>query len=345
MSSRSICPRDSKAIVAGRIADCVAADFTVTIGFAKQGLLADQALDYVGRIEAVRSPIFRRRRTHRPPLAVATAASLRPLLRRRDFGTYKNQCGRVGILAGSKGFTGAALLCSLGALRAGAGLVELFVPEEIYQIVASAAPPEVMVKTISSYRALAEESIDVWAVGPGLGPAHAEGIVEFMSTITQPMVIDADGLNILAEQMPLLQNSRGPRLLTPHPGEMKRLFPRAGVSRAQLAREFCAQYDATLLLKGSRTIVAERDQPLSYNPTGNPGMATGGMGDVLTGVCAALIAQQLAPYGAARLGAWLCGRAAEIAIFNDNDSEQSFSRRDVLAHLGAAFKRSRQKRS
>jgi len=317
--------------------DCVVADFTITIGFAKQGLLADQALDRVGRIEIVTLPDLA------PPdesatATVASAESLRPLLRRRPFGTYKNQCGRVGILAGSKGFTGASLLCSLGALRAGAGLVELFVPEVIYQIVASAAPPEVMVKSINSYHALGEESIDVWAVGPGLGSGHAEKILEFISTITQPMVIDADGLNILAEQMPPLENSRGPRLLTPHPGEMKRLFPRAGISRAQHAREFCAQYGATLLLKGSRTVVAERDQPLSYNPTGNPGMATGGMGDVLTGVCAALIAQRLLPYDAARLGAWLCGRAAEIAIFVGGETEQSLLPSDLLAHLGAAFR-------
>ena len=103
------------------------------------------------------------------------------------------------------------------------------------------------------------------------------------------------------------------------------------------ATKFCNRFPVTLLLKGSRTIVAERDRPLSYNTTGNPGMATGGMGDVLTGVCAGLPGQGLSLYDAARLGAWLCGRAAEIAIFNGSQSEQSLLPRDVLDHLGDAF--------
>ena len=108
-------------------------------------------------------------------------------------------------------------------------------------------------------------------------------------------------------------------------------------TRAQIAKGFCAKYPVTLLFKGSRTIVAERHHPLSYNTTGNPGMATGGMGDVLTGVCAALIAQKLSCYDAARLGVWLCGRAAEISIFNGRASEQSLLPTDVLSHLGLAF--------
>jgi NAD(P)H-hydrate epimerase len=124
------------------------------------------------------------------------------------------------------------------------------------------------------------------------------------------MVIDADGLNILAQEMETLKEAQGPRLLTPHPGEMKRIFPNENMSRAEIAQEFCEKYAATLLLKGSRTLVAEAGHPLSYNTTGNPGMATGGMGDVLTGVCAALLGAKLRPNDAARLGAWLCGRAA-----------------------------------
>ncbi|MDQ2918576.1 MAG: bifunctional ADP-dependent NAD(P)H-hydrate dehydratase/NAD(P)H-hydrate epimerase, partial [Verrucomicrobiota bacterium] len=107
---------------------------------------------------------------------------------------------------------------------------------------------------------------------------------------------------------------------------------------ADIALKFCAKYDVTLLLKGSRTIVAQRGHALSYNTTGNPGMATGGMGDVLTGVCAALIGEKLSPYDAARLGAWICGRAAEIAIFNRLESEQSLLPSDLLANLGSAFR-------
>ena len=316
--------------------DCVRADFTVTIAAAKRGLLADDAIDFVGRLEVV--PLRDLPSPNESNEIVATAASVCELLPRRNFSAYKNQFGRIGVVAGSKGLTGAAILCSLGALRAGAGLVELFVPEEIYPVVASHAAPEVMVKPISSYASLLDEPIDVWAVGPGLGEKNANEILRLIRKAKQAIVLDADGLNILAENMPATLRPAGPRLFTPHPGEMKRLAPKLKGSRAAIARKFCADHKVALLLKGSRTIVAQRDRRLSYNTTGNPGMATGGMGDVLTGVCAALIGQKLSPYDAARVGAWICGRAAEIAIFNRGESEQSLLPSDLLANLGRAFK-------
>jgi NAD(P)H-hydrate epimerase len=315
--------------------DGVRADFTVTVGCAKSGLVADSAIDFAGRLEVV--PLAELQPDASGDPEVATAESLSSLLPRRRYSSHKNQFGRVGIVAGSRGFTGAAVMCSLGALRAGAGLVELFVPEEIYAIIATAAAPEVMVKPLESYDDLLEAPVDVWAVGPGLGKSRAREILELIRAAKAPMVVDADGLNILSEKMDTLRKTHGPRLLTPHPGEMKRLFPNEGMSRAGIASRFCEAFNVTLLLKGSRTVVAEADHPLSYNTTGNPGMATGGMGDVLTGVCAALLGAKLAPRDAARLGAWLCGRAAELAIFNDNASEESLLPRDVLDHLGAAF--------
>ncbi|MDQ6765390.1 MAG: NAD(P)H-hydrate dehydratase, partial [Verrucomicrobiota bacterium] len=316
--------------------DCVIADCTVTIGFAKRGLLADGALDVVGRLEVIPLPSLPSAGANEEAI-VADPESLRPLFPRRKFGAYKNQFGRVGILAGSKGFTGAALLCSLGALRGGSGLVELFVPEDIYPVIAASAAPEVMVKAIAAYDALIEEPIDVWAIGPGMGQGDPAEILHLIESLRSPMVIDADGLNILSQQMSTLEKSTAPRLLTPHPGEMKRLFPSQEGSRAEIAARFSAKYPTTLLLKGSRTIVAERGRSLSYNTTGNPGMATGGMGDVLTGVCAALMAQKLSAYDAARVAAWVCGRAAEIAIFQGNASEQSLLPTDVVQNLGRAF--------
>jgi len=320
-------------------ADAVRANFTISVGGAKSGLVADNAIDFVGRLEVVRLDELR---VHDLPgiergAETATGDSLRDLLPRRNYSAYKNQFGRIGIVAGSRGFTGAAIMSSLGALRAGAGLVELFVPEEIYEILAGASAPEVMVKPVKSYADLLKEPIDVWAVGPGLGKSHAKEILQLIRDATAPMVIDADGLNILAEDMETLKQVHGPRLLTPHPGEMQRIFPHEKMSRAQVANEFCAKYAVTLLLKGSRTIVAESGQPLSYNTTGNPGMATGGMGDVLTGVCAAILGAKLSPNDAARLGAWLSGRAAELAVSVGHASEESLLPSDVLNHLGAAF--------
>jgi ADP-dependent NAD(P)H-hydrate dehydratase / NAD(P)H-hydrate epimerase len=324
--------------------DCVIADITITVGCAKSGLVVDSAIDSVGRLEVVSLAELRREelplvpgRAEARPSEAATPEALRDLLPRRSYSSYKNQFGRIGIVAGSRGFTGAAVMCSLGALRAGAGLVELFVPEEIYGIIATAAAPEVMVRPIESYDDLLEEPVDVWAVGPGLGKSRAREILKLIHAAQAPMVLDADGLNILSEKMDTLKKAQGPRLLTPHPGEMKRLFPDEEASRAAIASRFCEEFNVTLLLKGSRTVVAEAGHPLSYNTTGNPGMATGGMGDVLTGVCAALLGAKLSPYNAARLGAWLCGRAAELAISAGGASQESLLPRDVLDYLGNAF--------
>src|SRR5438034_7337239 len=156
--------------------DCVVADFTVTIGFAKPGLLADGALNHVGRLEIV--PLSDLRKPEKKATEIiASPPAFHGLLSRREYSAYKNQFGRIGVVAGSKGFVGAALMTSQGALRAGAGRVEVFVPEEIYEIVASAAPMEAMVKPVKSYRALLKEKVDVWALGPGLGKSRAAEVL------------------------------------------------------------------------------------------------------------------------------------------------------------------------
>ena len=315
--------------------DCVVADFTVTIAAAKRGLLADDAINFVGRLEVVPLPDLPLKTADE---TVASATALRGLLPRRQFEAHKNQFGRVGMVVGSRGFAGAATMCAWGALRGGAGLVEVFVPENIYEVVAAAAPFESMVKPIKSYRDLLDEKIDVWGIGPGLGKEDRREIIDLVQRTENPMVVDADALNIISTEVSILKNCRGTRLLTPHPGEMKRLAGDRKISRVELTKKFTAEFPVTLLLKGSRTIVAENGKRISYNTTGNPGMATGGMGDVLTGVCAALIAQKLSLFDAARVGAWVCGRAAEIAIFNDGESEQSLLPRDVLTNLGRAFR-------
>ena len=315
--------------------DCVIADFTVTIAATKRGLIANNATNFVGRLEVVPLSDLSLETADE---TVACTASLRGLLPRRQFNAHKNQFGRVGIVAGSRGFAGAATMCAWGALRGGAGLVEVFVPENIYEIAAAAAPFESMVKPVKSYRDLIEEKIDVWGIGPGLGKDNANEIIELIQRAESPMVVDADALNIISANVSILKNCRGPRLVTPHPGEMKRLAGDQKISRAELAGKFTSEFPVTLLLKGSRTVVAESGKRISYNTTGNPGMATGGMGDVLTGVCAALLAQNLSPFDAARIGAWACGRAAELALFNNSDSEQSLLPRDVLTNLGHAFR-------
>ncbi len=318
--------------------DTVIADYTLTIGFAKRGLLADAATKFVGRLAVLPLTELTARASGEAAETVATAASLAPLLPRRGFDLHKGACGRVGIVAGSRGLTGAARLCAEGALRAGAGLITLFVTEDIYPVIAASAAPEIMVRPVESYLEILNAKLDVLAIGPGLGQSRAQEIRRLLDHAPQPMVIDADALNILAGSLHILDRCAGPRLLTPHPGEMARLDPAAqDRSRHAIVEAFTARYPHVLLLKGARTLIGQRGQPFSYNTTGSPGMATGGMGDVLTGVCAALAGQGLALYDAARLGAWLCGRAAELALIASQESEESLTPGALLAQLGAAF--------
>ena len=318
--------------------DCVLADCTVTVGFAKAGLLADAATRYVGRLCVAPLAALSARATAGDFSTVATARSLAALLPRRGFEKHKGECGRVGLVAGSPGYIGAAVLCAEACLHAGAGLVTLYVTAAIYPHVVARIAPEIMVKVAASPLDALSGRHDVLAIGPGLGAVDAD-VLKLIQRAPQPMVVDADALNVLARRTDLLERCAGPRLLTPHPGEMARLDPAAATRpRAATVADFTTRFPVSLLLKGARTVIGERGRALSYNPTGNPGMATGGMGDVLTGVCAALAGQGLALYDAARLGAWLCGRAAELAVFGGAESEESLAATHVIARFGEACK-------
>lgn len=324
----------------GEIFDpCVRADLTVTLGFGKTGLFDDGATGHVGRLAVVPLP-----RVEAPvdgdASSVATAPGLRALMPLRDFDTHKGTYGRIGIVAGSPGYLGAARLCSSAAVLAGGGLVTLYALPETYDKLSLLVIPEVMVKRVDSYAEVLRERHDVLAIGPGLGREHDQEVRDLVEKAPVPCVVDADALNAVSEGnhgAALFSHCAGPRLLTPHPGEMERLDPQRGRFRRFWAEEFVAVTAVTLLLKGARTIVAAKDQPVSYNTTGNPGMGSGGMGDVLTGVCAALMGEGRLPRHAAVLGAWLCGRAAEIAIFNGTESQESLSATAVIAFLGRAF--------
>lgn len=314
---------------------CVQADLTITLGFAKTGLLADTATGFVGRLAIVPLPgVFEPKGDN---ALVSTARAARHLLPIRGFDTHKGSYGRIGIVAGSPGYLGAARLCSAAAVHAGGGLVTLYALPETFDKLSLLTIPEVMVKRVDSYSELIGERSDVLAIGPGLGREHDQDLLHLVETSPVPCVVDADALNAVSQDVSLLERCVGPRLLTPHPGEMERLDPRAGRSRRVWADGFVSRYPVTLLLKGARTIIAERGIPASYNTTGNPGMGSGGMGDVLSGVTAALMGGGKTPRDAAIAGAWLCGRAAEIAIFNGSCSQESLSATSVIDHLGAAF--------
>jgi NAD(P)H-hydrate epimerase len=315
---------------------CVQADATAAMGFAKTQLVADAATHFVGRLGVITLP-----GVHAPSDAdnaeILQSTDLRSLLPPRGFDTHKGQCGRVAVIAGSQKYPGAARLCSAAAVKAGAGLVTLFVPPDIVPVLSSAVIPEVMVSPVTDLREILDQKFDAVAIGPGLGRERDEMVRAFLSECPAPCVIDADALNAISSDPACLKNNPAPRLLTPHPLEMERLFPQKSRTRRQWLEDFVAEYPVTLLLKGARTLIGEREAPPAYNPTGHPGMATGGMGDVLTGVAAALLAQGKSPLQSAKLAAWLCGHAAELALRDGPASQESLTASDIPTHLGPAF--------
>lgn len=325
----------------------VKADLTLTVGVPKPGLFSSLAVNHTGSIELIAL-------TELPvpdggDLCLNDVHSLQGILPRRDHDFHKGDAGRVGILAGSRGMLGAAVLCATGALRAGAGLVTLFADESIYELLAPMLPAEVMLRPISTLADINPAEFDAFAIGPGLGRGSKRSEISFLDLLQRisiPVVIDADGLNRIANTAAGkgsdlgAEQCMGPNfILTPHPGELARLFPEwAGLDRIDIAKAFATRYDrSTLLLKGAHTLVARSGSPVYFNATGNPGMASGGQGDVLTGVISSLLAQGLEPQDAARMGAWLSGRAAELAISHGNESIQSLTAGDVCNWLGRAF--------
>ena len=290
-------------------AACARADATLAIGCVKPGLLAEGAADYVGRLLCVPLPQVELPGSEAEALDAATPG----WLPRRAHSCYKNQAGRVRIVAGSPGYTGAAQMCAEAALAAGAGLVELCCLPETYATLAARVAPEVMVRPVASYAEVSAEGASALLIGPGLGAPDAgnrDALRELVEGAPCPLTLDADGLNLAAAH-----GWRIPRgaILTPHPGEMRRLYPEgAGLPRAELAAAYVRERPCTLLLKGARSIITDGVRTY-YNTTGGPWMANGGQGDVLSGAVAGLAAQGLEPVRAAALGAYLCGRAATAA--------------------------------
>jgi len=304
------------------------AQVTVTFGWPKIGQLVAAGRDYVGRLWQVDIgiPPALARET---PLELAEAGELRELLPPRPFGSHKGTYGHLLVLAGSQGKTGAATLTAEGALRAGAGLVTLGIPESLNDIL-EAKLTEAMTLPLPQapgVRALGRGALkpigeflppkSAVALGPGLGthPETQELVRHLVRQLPQPMVVDADGVNALAADRSAWP-AAGPRILTPHPGEMARLV---GVSpqevqahRLEVARETAARLGVILVLKGAQTVVAAPDGRASLNATGNPALASGGTGDVLTGLLGGFLAQGLAPWDAARLGVYLHGLAADF---------------------------------
>ena len=310
----------------------VIADHTLTVGVPKKGLVVDQATDFVGRISLIAAEEL-------SLLGMGERLITRPEVRTslppRTATFHKGKAGRVSIIAGSEGLLGAAVLASTGSLRSGAGLITLWVPEGMAARIFPLVPPKSMVRERGEdWTQILDAGPDALVIGPGLGNSISEAkrLFDLLADNTLPVVLDADGINqvVIHRRHDLLQKNT---IVTPHPGEMRRLHPVDG-SRVQKACDFTKAYPATLLLKGARTIVTAAGEPIFYNTTGTPGMATGGQGDLLSGVIGALLAQGLTLCEAGCAGPWLTGRAAELS----SEGQESLTPSDVAANLGKAFR-------
>jgi NAD(P)H-hydrate epimerase len=309
----------------------VSADRTVTFAFPKKGLALHPGAELAGDVSVVDIGIPPEAPQRIPPTAeILTEPEARALVPPRRPEAHKGDAGRVLVVAGSPGKTGAAHLALTGALRGGAGLVTLAARPEVLPL-ALAGRPEAMSHALPGQGALGRDDLpalvaaaqgaDALVVGPGIprGPGTGPLVRDLLEKVRLPAVLDADALNALAEHPGLVAIvARGaPLVLTPHPGEMARLLG-AGVDEVQadrlgIAQRKAREWGAVVVLKGARTVVADPDGVPAVVLTGNPGMATGGTGDVLSGLVGALLAGRIPARDAARAAAWVHGRAGDLA--------------------------------
>ena len=265
----------------------------------------------------------------------------------RDVLAHKGDFGKILLLCGSRGYTGAAALAAMGSLRSGAGLVYLGVPESIYAIEAAKLTEPIvfplpdrdgMLSTQALPKILAMlGSMDAVLIGPGLGQSEATRAV--IRTVLEeakcPVVLDADGINGICRHRDILRERHYPTILTPHAGEFQRLGGEIGGDRLTSAQRFAREYGCILLLKGHHTVITDGTE--SYvNQTGNPGMAVGGSGDVLAGMIAGLLGQGLSPLNAAACGAWLHGAAGDLCA--EKMGQYAMLPTDMLEVLGRLLK-------
>lgn len=331
---------------------------TITFAFPKKGLFFYPGRDFCGTIKVADifiPPHLGREEGSR--LYLTTGEDAQKLLPPRPGDSHKGSCGRVLLLAGSTGFSGAAYLAAMGAQRSGAGLVTLGVPVS-QQPVLAAKLVEVMTVPLQetpggtlsagALKVLEEnlQASDALAFGPGLGrgPEIKKILLALLAGYPGPLVIDADGLNVLAPEVSgsegrPLKSAKATPVLTPHPGEMARLtgLPPDRIARdpVGLVREKARQWESVVVLKGAPTVIGLPDGEVYVNPTGNDGMATGGTGDVLTGIIAGLAAQGSSSRDAAVAGVYLHGLAGDLAAAEKG--RRGMTATDLLAALPGAL--------
>lgn len=267
------------------------------------------------------------------------------VIKERPKDIHKGDCGKVLIIAGSVGMAGAAMLCARGALRAGAGLVRISVPKELYPILQVGVPEATCVPRELSLPEI--EACDAVAIGPGLGDdEQSVGLIRtILNNYKKTIVLDADGINAVsrADLGQTLRETTAEVVMTPHPGEAARFlrYMKAGdlsnMDRLQVAELLAEKSKATCVLKGSETLVTTKNGDSYTNTTGNPGMAAGGSGDVLTGIIAALAGQGLAPEDCAKAGVFIHGMAGDLCA--ETYGETGMTSMDIANMTALAFKK------
>jgi hydroxyethylthiazole kinase-like uncharacterized protein yjeF len=334
------------------IGPAVQADITVTLGAPKVPLVLPPAEHAAGDVVVadIGIPHAAIDDAEGPRLYLLTRDYVRTLVQARGPDAHKGDFGRVLLVAGSLGMTGAAVLAARGALRAGAGRVTVATPASVQPVVAALGVEFMTVALLDANGVCRPEAVDqvltlgadVVAVGPGLGSgAPVSAFVrDLIERCDLPLVLDADALNACAGDAAVLAGRDDrPIVITPHPGEMARLLgcstDDVQANRLGLAVEFATAHHVHVVLKGYRTIIATPDGQAFVNPTGSPGMATGGSGDVLTGMLAAWLAQLMDPGPACQLAVYLHGAAGELA--DADEGEVSMTAGDVVSHIGDAL--------
>jgi len=339
---------------------CIQAAKTVSFALPKVGMLIHPGVEATGELEVVdigipQSVIEGMGLSHH----LLTSKQVQAWLPKRSQTAHKGNCGKVLVLAGSRGMGGAAVLAAQGALKAGAGLVTLGIPEGLYPLlvpklteVITKPLPETKEGTLAlqGWAKVREllDAHDVLIIGPGLSN-HSETAILVLQILEEnklPVVVDADGLNALALNKVFLDKMRRKLIFTPHPGEMARLadlsIRQVEGNRLSLARDKAEAWGVTLVLKGARTLIASPEKDIYLNPTGNPGMATAGAGDVLAGIIGGLLAQGMEMNEGAAAGVYLHGLAGDLAALDKG--EMSLLARDILDYLPQSIKLTKEER-
>ncbi len=335
----------------GRILGCAAkADKTITFTFSKAGQFVGDGVLCSGEVEVLDIGIPKELvRGTVCPVQSVEADFVRAGLPRRKPDGHKGDFGKLLVVGGAVGYTGAPYLASAAAVRSGCGLVFLGVPESIWAVEAGRCISAMPFPLIEKQGMLSEKALqkiweklagcDVLALGPGLGrsPRTDWLVWDLLRETEQPVVLDADGINALAGHIDVLDARRGRvTILTPHDGEFARIGgDLSHGDRVRAAREFAAAHGCVLVLKGHRSVTAGPEGNVLVNTTGNSGLAKGGSGDVLTGIIASLLAQGASPVQAAACGVWLHGRAGDLAA--ERLTAYGMAPEDVIASLPDAF--------